>query len=57
MGSDLMRNAVSHVRHFAMIGLVMGFVGTALAADPQSIDLVENPDEIDHAVLSGTVDL
>ena len=40
-----------------MIGLVMGFVGTALAADPQSIDLVENPDEIDHAVLSGTVDL
>ena len=38
-----MRNAVSHVRHFAMIGLVMGFVGTALAADPQSIDWSKIP--------------
>ncbi len=33
-----MRNASSHMRHAAMIGLVAGFVGPALAADPATID-------------------
>ena len=35
-----MRNAVSHI---AMIGLVAGFVGPALAAEPQSIDWAKIP--------------
>src|SRR6187551_696558 len=43
MGSDPMRNAISHVRHFAVIGLVMGFVSPALAAEPQSIDWSKIP--------------
>ena len=38
-----MRNAISHVRHFAVIGLVMGFVSLALSAEPQSIDWSKIP--------------
>jgi len=35
-----MRNAVSHI---AMIGMVAGFVGPALAAEPQSIEWSKIP--------------
>jgi hypothetical protein len=38
-----MRNASSHMRHAAMIGLVAGFVGPALAADPATIDWSKVP--------------
>ena len=38
-----MRNAISHIRHIAAIGLVTGLVGPALAAEPQSIDWSKIP--------------
>src|SRR4249919_442365 len=40
MGTNPMRNAISHV---AMIGLALGFVGPALAIEPQSINWSKIP--------------